>query len=256
MTSSTEDSLSEGDSVMVVGVQRQPKKDGSRGRSAHDWTKPALTMRPRMASPEAPLRLAVLVSGSGSGMEALVRYQQATKDVLHATVVVVTDKANAGAINRASALGCAVEVVPLPPVDDRVARRLAHEDLIQAELEAHGVEAVVLSGWMRLLTADFVERWKGRLLNIHPSLLPAFPGAHAHRDALAAGASESGCTVHFVDAGMDTGPIIAQAAVPVLEGDDIERLATRVKAEEHRLYPRVIDALASGDISFDAPALI
>lgn len=209
----------------------------------------------RVATSGAPLRLAVLASGSGSGMEALVRYQHAAETALHATVVVVTDKANAGAIERATALGCAVEVVPLPNMDDRVARRTAHEDLIQAKLESHDVEAIVLSGWMRLLTAAFVERWRGRLVNIHPSLLPDFPGAHAHQDVLAAGATESGCTVHFVDAGMDTGPIIAQATVPVHHGDDIATLAERVKAEEHRLYPRVLDALASGNISFDAPVL-
>ncbi|MBV19156.1 MAG: phosphoribosylglycinamide formyltransferase [Euryarchaeota archaeon] len=209
----------------------------------------------RVATPGAPLRLAVLASGSGSGMEALVRYQHGAETALHTTVVVVTDKANAGVIQRATALGCIVEVVPLPNVDDRVARRAAHEDLIQAKLESYEVEAVVLSGWMRLLTAAFVGRWKGRLVNIHPSLLPDFPGAHAHQDVLAAGATESGCTVHFVDAGMDTGPIIAQAAVPVHHGDDIATLAERVKAEEHRLYPRVLDALASGSISFDAPVL-
>lgn len=211
-------------------------------------------MRLRHGTFEAPLRLAVLASGSGSGMEALVRYQQA-KESLHTTVVVVTDKANAGAIERATALGCEVEVVPLPNLEDRVVRRSAHEDLIQAKLESYEVEAIVLSGWMRLLTADFVVRWKGRLVNIHPSLLPAFPGAHAHRDVLEAGVAESGCTVHFVDAGMDTGPIIAQSAVPVHDDDDIARLAARVKAEEHRLYPRVLDALASGAISFDAPLL-
>ena len=130
-------------------------------------------MRLRHGTSEAPLRLAVLASGSGSGMEALVRYQQA-KESLHTTVVVVTDKANAGAIERATALGCAVEVVPLPNVEDRVARRSAHEDLIQSTLESYDVEVIVLSGWMRLLTAAFVERWKGRLVNIHPSLLPDF----------------------------------------------------------------------------------
>ena len=211
-------------------------------------------MRLRHGTSKAPLRLAVLASGSGSGMEALVRYQQA-KESLHTTVVVVTDKANAGAIERATALGCAVEVVPLPNVEDRVARRSAHEDLIQSTLDSYDVEVIVLSGWMRLLTAAFVERWKAFAAASGAAPAPDFPGAHAHRDVLEAGATESGCTVHFVDAGMDTGPIIAQAAVPVLEDDDIARLADRVKAEEHRLYPRVLDALASGAISFDAPLL-
>ena len=209
----------------------------------------------RAVSAEAPLRLAVLASGSGSGMEALVRYQHEKEGVLHVTSLVLTDKADAGAIARGKSLGCSVEVVPLPGLDDRTARRLAHEAEVQNILEAYDVEAVILSGWMRLLTPTFVARWEGRLLNIHPSLLPAFPGAHAHRDVLAAGASESGCTVHFVDAGMDTGPIVAQRAVPVLEGDDIGRLAERVKAEEHRLYPRAIDAFASGAISFERPTL-
>ena len=212
-------------------------------------------MGPRIATSKAPLRLAVLASGSGSGMEALVRYQHATAGVRHTTSLVLTDHADSGAMERARKLGCPAEAVPLPRMEDRTARRLAHEALVQAQLEAHDVEAVILSGWMRLLTSDFVARWEGRLLNIHPSLLPAFPGAHAHRDVLFAGATESGCTVHFVDAGMDTGPIIAQATVPVLDGDDIGRLATRVKAEEHRLYPRAIDALASGAISFAAPRL-
>lgn len=212
-------------------------------------------MRPRIATSEAPLRLAVLASGSGSGMEALVRYQRATEGVRHTTSLVLTDHADAGAVERARQLRCPVEAVPLPAMEDRAARRRAHEALVQAQLEAHDVEAVILSGWMRLLTSDFVARWEGRLLNIHPSLLPDFPGAHAHRDVLFAGATESGCTVHFVDAGMDTGPIVAQATVPVLDGDDIGRLAARVKVEEHRLYPRAIDALASGAISLDAPRL-
>ena len=212
-------------------------------------------MRLRIATPEAPLRLAVLASGSGSGMEALVRYQRATDGVRHITRLVLTDHADAGAVERAQQLGCPVQAVPLPMIEDRAARRRAHEALVQTQLEAHEVEAVILSGWMRLLTSDFVAQWEGRLLNIHPSLLPDFPGAHAHRDVLHAGANESGCTVHFVDAGMDTGPIVAQATVPVLEGDDIERLAARVKVEEHRLYPRAIDALASGAISINAPHL-
>ena len=101
---------------------------------------------------------------------------------------------------------------------------------------------------MRLLTPSFVEGWAGRILNIHPSLLPDFPGAHAHRDVIAAGAKKSGCTVHFVDSGMDTGPIIAQAEVDVLESDDEESLAEKVKEKEHLLYPSVIDMLSRGEI--------
>ena len=128
-------------------------------------------------------------------------------------------------------------------------RRVAHERLVNAELEAADVELVVLSGYMRILTPWFVRRWKGRLVNIHPSLLPDFPGAHAHRDALAAGVSVTGCTVHLVDEGVDSGPILAQREIEVLAGDNEEALQERVKVLEHILYPEVLDRLCSGQIS-------
>ncbi len=128
-------------------------------------------------------------------------------------------------------------------------RRVAHERLVNAELEAADVELVVLSGYMRILTPWFVRRWKGRLINIHPSLLPDFPGAHAHRDALAAGVSVTGCTVHLVDEGVDSGPILAQREIEVRPNDDEEALQERVKEEEHLLYPDVLDRLCSGQIS-------
>jgi len=128
-------------------------------------------------------------------------------------------------------------------------RRVAHERLVNAELEAADVELVVLSGYMRILTPWFVRRWKGRLINIHPSLLPDFPGAHAHRDALAAGVSVTGCTVHLVDEGVDSGPILAQREIEVLPDDDEEALQERVKGVEHLLYPDVLDRLCSGQIS-------
>ena len=128
-------------------------------------------------------------------------------------------------------------------------RRVAHERLVNAELEAADVELVVLNGYMRILTPWFVRRWKGRLVNIHPSLLPDFPGAHAHRDALAAGVSVTGCTVHLVDEGVDSGPILAQREIEVLPDDDEETLQERVKGVEHLLYPDVLDRLCSGRIS-------
>ena len=115
-------------------------------------------------------------------------------------------------------------------------------------LQEHNIELIVLSGYMRILTPDFVKPWAGRILNIHPSLLPDFPGAHAHRDVLAAKVSMTGCTDHFVDSGMDTGPIIRQAKVMVHPGDDESTLAGRVKEVEHKLYPEVIDLIASGEI--------
>tara|TARA_B100001750_G_C15436031_1_gene560965 strand:- start:769 stop:1137 length:369 start_codon:yes stop_codon:yes gene_type:complete len=120
--------------------------------------------------------------------------------------------------------------------------------LVHGELVASDVELVVLSGYMRILTPWFVSRWKGRLVNIHPSLLPDFPGAHAHRDALAAGASVTGCTVHLVDERVDSGPILAQSQVEVLPGDDEEALQERVKRAEHVLYPKTLDRLCSGQV--------
>ncbi len=132
---------------------------------------------------------------------------------------------------------------------EKSGRRVAHERLVNAELKAADVELVVLSGYMRILTPWFVRRWKGRLINIHPSLLPDFPGAHAHRDALAAGVSVTGCTVHLVDEGVDSGPILAQREIEVRPNDDEEALQERVKRVEHLLYPDVLDRLCSGQIS-------
>ena len=181
-------------------------------------------------------------------MEALVLHQRQSEGCLHTTSLVLVDRPDAGAIERAERLGLEVQVVPLPTLSDATQRRLVHEQAVHGMLLDAGIEVVVLSGWMRLLTPSFVRNWRGCLLNIHPSLLPAFPGAHAHRDVLAAGVARSGCTVHFVDEGMDTGPIIAQVEVPVLPDDDEARLAARVRAEEHRLYPEVLDAYASGSV--------
>tara|TARA_B100000035_G_scaffold249510_1_gene218353 strand:- start:472 stop:876 length:405 start_codon:yes stop_codon:yes gene_type:complete len=128
-------------------------------------------------------------------------------------------------------------------------RRKEHEDRIMEALVSYDIEMVVLSGYMRILTPAFVAEWKGRLVNIHPSLLPEFPGAHAQRDAINARVKVSGCTVHFVDEGVDTGTIIEQRSVPVLPGDTVETLTQRIKAVEHELYPKVLDDISSGRIS-------
>lgn len=202
---------------------------------------------PRTGSVEEPLRLAVLISGSGSGMEALIRHQQKA-DCSHVTNVVISDRIGSGGLAKAEALGVTAVAVPLPDIEDREERRLAHENEVSDVLADHGVEVVILSGYMRLLTPSFVAPWAGRILNIHPSLLPDFPGAHAHRDVIAAGVSKSGCTVHFVDSGMDTGPIIDQAEVEVKPDDDEDSLAEKVKQLEHILYPSVIDKLSEGKI--------
>ena len=197
---------------------------------------------PRIADEEDPLRLAVLISGSGSGMAALLRHQESP--VKHRTRVVISNVEGVAGLQKAEEKGIEAIAIPHGNPQDRE----SHERAIHAVLLERDVEAVILSGYMRLLTPWFVERWEGRLLNIHPSLLPDFPGAHAHRDVIAAGVSMTGCTVHFVDKGMDSGRIIAQADVPVLPGDDENSLQERVKGVEHILYPMAIDALACGDL--------
>ena len=202
---------------------------------------------PRAGTTDDPVRLAVLVSGGGSGLAALLRYQRTPR--CHRTTLVITDKTDAGGLQHGRDAGVRSVGVPLPMEVEKSKRRVAHERLVDAELEAADVELVVLSGYMRILTPWFVRRWKGRLVNIHPSLLPDFPGAHAHRDALAAGVSVTGCTVHLVDEGVDSGPILAQREIEVLPGDDEEALQERVKGVEHLLYPDVLDRLCSGQIS-------
>ena len=202
---------------------------------------------PRKGTPEDPLRIGVLISGSGSGMEALLLHQAST-DCLHVTNVVISDREGVAGLRKAQKHDVTSVVVPIPDVEDKLERRILHEQEINEVLADYGVEVVILSGYMRILTASFVKPWAGRLLNIHPSLLPDFPGAHAHRDAIKAGVSKSGCTVHFVDSGMDTGPIIAQEEVTVLPTDDEDSLADKVKLKEHVLYPAIIDLLASGNI--------
>jgi len=161
-------------------------------------------------------------------------------------VLVLADKADAGGLQHGRDAGITSIGVPLPMQVEKPDRRVAHEQLVHSELEAADVELVVLSGYMRILTPWFVRRWKGRLVNIHPSLLPNFPGAHAHRDALAAGVNVTGCTVHLVDEGVDSGPILAQMKVEVRPDDDEEALQERVKRMEHVLYPDVLDRLCSG----------
>ena len=202
---------------------------------------------PRAGTTDDPVRLAVLVSGGGSGLAALLRYQQTPR--CHATILVVADSTDAGGLEHGRDAGVRTVGVPLPMDIDKSEQRLAHERLLHAELVAADVELVVLSGYMRILTPWFVSRWEGRLVNIHPSLLPDFPGAHAHRDALAAGVSVTGCTVHLVDESIDSGPILAQRRVEVLPDDDEEALQERVKRVEHVLYPEVLDRLCSGQVS-------
>lgn len=205
---------------------------------------------PRASTPEDPLRVAVLLSGSGSGLAALLKHQQ-NEGCTHKTVMVISDKPNVGGLAHAESYGVPSMSIPLSEGISGLERRIEQEARVLHELAESRAELVVLSGYMRILTSDFVSRWKGRLINIHPSLLPLFPGAHAHRDVLAAGEDESGCTVHLVDEGVDTGPILAQRTVPVHKGDTVDSLGARVKKVEHVLYPSVLDRFCSDPLSFE-----
>jgi formyltetrahydrofolate-dependent phosphoribosylglycinamide formyltransferase len=192
-------------------------------------------------------RLALLISGRGSNMAAILA--AAGPDYPAEPVLVLSNRADAAGLQIAAAKGIATAVV-----ESRAFKgdRAAFEAAMEAELARHGVDIIALAGFMRVLTADFVRRWEGRLINIHPSLLPAFPGLDTHARALAAGIRLHGCTVHLVTAGVDEGPILAQAAVPVLPEDTQASLAARVLAAEHRLYPAALAWLAAGRVRLEA----
>jgi phosphoribosylglycinamide formyltransferase-1 len=193
------------------------------------------------------MRFAVLVSGSGTNLQALLDAESRGALAPATIAVVVSNRPGVLALDRAAAAG-----KPAVCVDHRAhPGREAFEDAMLAVLRAHAVEAVVLAGFMRILTARFLGAFPHRILNTHPSLLPAFPGVDAVPQALAYGVKVTGCTVHFVDAGVDTGPIIAQACVPVLDGDDAARLHDRIRAEEHALLPEVTRMLAAGALLCD-----
>jgi len=188
-----------------------------------------------------PLRVGVLASGRGSNFRALAEAVAGGR--LPASVVVlITDRAGAPALAVARELR--IEAVVVDPKQHP--SRAAHEKAVIGVLEERRVGLVCLAGYMRLLSAEFVAHFAGRLLNIHPSLLPAFPGLHPHRQALAHGVRVSGATVHFVDEGVDTGPVVLQAAVPVEPDDTEESLAARILVEEHRIYPEAVRLFAEG----------
>ena len=189
-------------------------------------------------------RVAVLISGRGSNMVALI---EAAKDAGYPAeiVLVVSNEPAAVGLKRAAAAGIQTAVVDHRPFGKD---REAFERALQRELAAHGIEIVCLAGFMRLLTPWFVRQWEGRLLNIHPALLPAFKGLDTHARALAAGVKEHGATVHFVVPEMDSGPVIAQGAAPVRAGDSAATLAARVLEIEHRLYPRALRLVAEGRV--------
>ena len=185
-------------------------------------------------------RVGILISGRGSNMMSLVAASRAA-DYPAEVVCVVSNRPQAAGLAWAREQGIAAHAVD----HKAYATREAFEEAVQAVLEREGVELVALAGFMRIMTSGFVERWAGRMINIHPSLLPLYPGLHTHARALADGVRIAGCTVHHVIAEMDAGPIIAQGAVPVVDGDTPESLAERILRVEHVLYPQALALVAS-----------
>ena len=195
-------------------------------------------------------RLAILLSGRGSNFEAIA--DSIRQGRLPARIeVVVSNLASAAGLERARRRGLKTLVIP-----SRGVPREDYDRSLVYELRRHRVDLVCLAGFMRILSPLFVRSFPNRILNIHPSLLPAFPGLHPQRQALEYGVRYSGCTVHLVDEGVDSGPILLQAAVPVLESDDEESLAARILAEEHRLYPQAIGMLVRGEVRLEGRRVV
>ena len=194
-----------------------------------------------MSVQNAKKRVAILISGRGSNMVSLIEAARAP-DYPAEIVLVLSNRPDAAGLTRAREAG-----IPARAIDHKgFSDRASFDAALQAELEAAGIELIVLAGFMRILTDAFVEAWGGRMINIHPSLLPLFKGTHTHERALEAGVRLHGCTVHYVVPELDAGPIVAQAAVPVLPGDDADTLAARVIVQEHRLYPAALALIAGG----------
>ncbi|MEI2301512.1 phosphoribosylglycinamide formyltransferase [Ensifer sp. MJa1] len=192
-------------------------------------------------------RVVVFISGGGSNMLALAK--AAAEPGFPAEIVaVIADKADAGGLAKAAALGIPTRSFLRTDFDSKD----AHEAAILAELDRLSPDIICLAGYMRLLSAAFIQRHEGRILNIHPSLLPLFPGLHTHQRAIDAGMKVAGCTVHFVTEGMDEGPIVAQAVVPVVPGDTADSLAARVLTVEHRTYPMALRLMAEGKVRMEA----
>lgn len=192
------------------------------------------------------LPVGILISGRGSNMAALLA-DAADPACPYRIACVLSNRADAPGLSAARAAGVPAEVVP----HRAYASREAFEESLDGRLRSHGVRLVALAGFMRVLTPAFVAAWRGAMLNIHPSLLPAFPGLDTHARALAAGCKLHGCTVHFVAADVDAGPIVAQAAVTVEDDDTAATLAARVLTQEHRLYPAAVRALAQGRLRIE-----
>src|SRR6201987_390861 len=204
-------------------------------------------VRPDVDRASPKRRVAILISGRGSNMAALIKAAMA-EDYPAEISVVMSNRADAGGLEMARASGIpAVTIESKPFGKDRV----AFEAVLQASLDEHRIELICLGGFMRLLTAEFVQRWYGRMLNIHPSLLPSFPGLDPHGQALSAGVKISGATVHFVTPQTDAGPVLMQGAVAVADDDTAETLSQRILGIEHRIYPEALRLLASGKLRLE-----
>lgn len=191
-------------------------------------------------------KVAVMISGNGSNLQALI--DATHKESFPAEIVlVISNKADAHGLNRAEDAGIPTEVVKHGDYESRE----KYDDALHALLKKYNADYVCLAGFMRLLSTTFVEKWEGKMINIHPSLLPAFKGLDVHRQAIDAGVRFTGCTVHFVVPEMDSGPIIVQAAVPVKKDDDEESLKERVHQAEHKIYPLALKWLAAGKLKID-----
>ena len=197
-------------------------------------------------------KVGVLISGRGSNMLSLIRAAQAP-DYPAEIALVLSNRPDAGGLERAASFGIATAVVDHKPFGRD---REAFEKAVDAELQAAGIELVALAGFMRLLSPWLVERWAGRMLNIHPALLPSFKGLDTHERALETGVKLHGATVHFVSSEMDAGPIIMQGAVPVLDGDTPDTLGARVLEVEHRIYPEALALIASGTARLDGNRVV
>jgi phosphoribosylglycinamide formyltransferase 1 len=197
-----------------------------------------------------PLRVAVLASGRGSNLQAVIDAIEARE--VHATIVVViSNKKDAAALERARKHGLPDLFVDPKPFAGRPDSREAYDGALLEILEKHNIELVLLAGYMKIVTAVLVNAYANRMMNIHPSLLPSFPGLEVQKKAIEWGCKLAGCTVHFVTEGVDEGPIILQAAVPILAGDTSDTLAARILVQEHKIYPRAVQLFAEGRLQVD-----
>jgi phosphoribosylglycinamide formyltransferase-1 len=197
-----------------------------------------------------PLRVAVLASGRGSNLQAVIDAIEAGE--VHATIVaVISNKKDAAALERARTHGLPDLFVDPKPFAGRPDSREAYDRALLEVLEHHNVELVLLAGYMKIVTAVLVNAYTNRMMNIHPSLLPSFPGLEVQKKAIEWGCKLAGCTVHFVTEGVDEGPIILQAAVPILDGDTPDTLAARILVQEHKIYPRAVQLFAEGRLQVE-----